>query len=189
MAANRTPQKKHRSGCLIPLGLYVALLGVGFFATRAPMITDHFDDSVASRFYVATVEETAAGFEYGSLRLNSVRERDPRRPALRFLLPEPEITIDVGDIHHASVIEDHNEWQLIEFNYSNTYTATSIYRAYADRIEPVSFQMISSVGDVFAWALVTMVAVVLYLLVALFNFMRNYRATKQTGAGPPSAPF
>lgn len=172
------PQKEYRTGCLIPLGLYLVVLVIGYFVTRPPMITADFSDSVASRFSVATVAEMADGFEYSILHLSSIRERHLRRPVLRFMLPEPRITINVGDIHHARILEDHGDWQLIEFSYSNTYMATSIYRAYFDRVEPVSFQVTSSVGDVFMVMLFTGVAVGLYLLAAGINFFRNRRARK-----------
>lgn len=182
MDADKKPQKKYRTGCLVPLGLYVAVLMIGYFVTRPPLITeDLYGERTLTRFSVATVVDGENGYEYGRWTLRTVSEIDMGSTPHRFLLPESEITIYVGDIHHASVIEDHGDWQLIEFSYSNTYMATSIYRAYADRVEPVSFQVTAGVGDAFAWLLVTMIAVVLYLLVAFVNFIRNYRAKKQAG--------
>ncbi len=178
METGKKLQKEHRTGCLIPLGLYLAVLVIGFFATRPPLITDDFSGDVARRFSVATVRETDAGFEYGTVRLETVLERHPELPSFGYVLPEQRITIDVGDIHHAVVEEDHGDWQLIEFNYSNNYRATSIYRAYADRVEPISYQMTSSVGDVFLVMLVTGVAILLYLLAALVNFIRHRRAKR-----------
>lgn len=178
MDTGKKLQKRYRTGCLIPLGLYIAVLVIGFYATRPPLITEDFSGHVARSFWVATVREADSGFEYGSVRLETILKREPALPSFRYLLPEQRITIYVGDIHHASIIEDHGDWQLIEFNYSNTYMATSIYRAYADRVEPVSYQLESSVTDALVAMLFTAFAVALYLLVALINFIRNRRAMK-----------
>jgi hypothetical protein len=176
------PKKKHSVGCLIPLGLYVAVLVVGFFVTRPPVITEDFSGQVARSFSVAiVVEETDDGSLYERRTLEIILEQDTGLRPYRYLLPERNITIDNGDIHHATVIEDNGESQLIEFNYSNTYMATSIYRAYEDRIEPVSYQITSSVGDVMMATAVTVVAVLLYLIAVLVNFIRN-RRSKHTGA-------
>jgi hypothetical protein len=171
---------KHRVGCVIPLGLYVAVLVVGFFVTRPPLITEDFPENVARSFSIAIVEGDVGGAVYGRHTLEIVRERNTELRPYRYLLPEREITINNGDIHHVSVLEDHDDWQLIEFNYSNTYTATSIYRAYEDRIEPVSYQVTGSVGDAIMLMMVTAIAVLLYSLAQLANFIRNRRARKHT---------
>lgn len=167
---------KRRVGCLVPLGLYIAVLVIGFLVTRPPLISDNFPEEVVNRFSVAIVEEGADGAVYGRQTLQTVRERDSELPSFRYLLPERNITINVGDIHHATVLEDHGDWQLVEFNYSNTYMATSVYRAYEDRVEPVSYQMTSSVGDVMMAMAVTIIAVLLYFLAVLVNYARNRQA-------------
>jgi len=173
--SSKKADKKHRTGCLVPFGLYVMVLVTGFFVTRPPLITENFPEQTARSFSVAVVEEAEDGYEYGRRTLQTIQERDPELPPFRYLLPEQRITITVGDIHHATVIEDHEDWQLIEFDYSNTYMATSIYRAYADRVEPVSYQMTASVGDAMMAMAVTAIAVLLYLFAALINFVRNRR--------------
>lgn len=177
MSSDKT-NKKRSVGCLIPLGLYVVVLTVGFFVTRPPLITGEFPEATMRSFSIAIVEESGGGFAYARRALQTIQRLNPELPSPRFLLPEPRITIDVGDIHHAEVLEEHGDWQLIEFNYSNTYMATSIYRAYADRVEPVSYQMTSSVGDAMVAMMLTIVAVALYLLAVLINFIRNRRARK-----------
>ena len=149
---------------------------IGFFVTRPPLITEDFSEQTSRSFSVAIIEASNAGYEYGRRTLEVIRERDPELHSFSYLLPEQQITITVGDIHHATIIEDHGDWQLIEFNYSNTYIATSIYRAYEDRIEPVSYQMTSSVGDAMLAMAITIVAVLLYLIGVLINFARNRRA-------------
>jgi len=172
METAKKPQKKFLKGCLIPLGLYVAVLVIGFYATRPPLITENlYGERTLTRFSIATVVDGENGYEYGRWTLRTVSEIGTGSPPRRFLLPEPEITIYVGDIHHARIIEDHDDWQLIEFNYSNTYHSTSIYRAFADRIEPVSYQVNSSVTDALIAMLFTAFSVALYLLVALVNFV------------------
>lgn len=171
---------RRRVGCLVPLGLYIAVLVVGFFVTRPPLITGSFPDNVARNFSIAIVEEDTDGVVYGRRTLESVLEGNAELRPYRYLLPEREITVDVGDIHHATVLEDNGESQLIEFNYSNTYMATSIYRAYEDRVEPVSYQVTASVGDAMMLMALTVVAVLLYSLAQLVNFIRNRRARKNT---------
>lgn len=178
--------QKHRSGCLIPLGLYLLVVTGVYFVTRPPLITeDFFNEPVSRQFSVATVRMIGSDREYGRWVLAGVATRDASDAEISFLLPEPEITIYVGDIHHASILEDHADWQLIEFNYSNTYMATSIYRAWADRVEPVSFQVTSSVGDVFLLFALTVVALSVYLLLVLVNFFRNRRLRKTVSTENP----
>jgi hypothetical protein len=172
---------KHRVGCLIPIGLYFAVLVVGFFVTRPPLITEDFPEQVVRSFSVAVVEEADNGSNYERRTLEIIQERNTDSRPYRYLLPERNITIDNGDIHHATVIEDNGASQLIEFNYSNTYMATSIYRAYEDRVEPVSYQMTSSVGDVMMAMVFTVVAALLYLIARLINYIRN-RRSKNAGA-------
>jgi len=165
---------------LIPLGLYGAVMVIGFFVTRPPLITEDFSENVARSFSIAIVEESTDGAVYGRRTLETVLERGAELRPYRYLLPERQITINNGDIHHATVLDDNGESQLIEFNYANTYMATSVYRAYEDRIEPVSYQMTSSVGDVMMAMAFTVVAVLLYALARLVNFIRHRRAGKNT---------
>jgi len=176
-------EKRHRTGCLLPLGLYVAVLVTGYLVTRPPLITEDFSGPTSRSFSIAVVEETDAGYHYGRQTLETIQVRDAGLPSLAYLLPQQRVTIDVGDIHHATVIEDHDDWQLIEYDYSNTYMATSVYRAYTDRIEPVSYQMTSSVGDAIGFMAVTILALLLYLLAASVNYVRN-RRNKGVRAGP-----
>jgi len=172
--------KKHKVGCLVPLGIYVAVLIVGYWVTRPPLITDDFSEPISRSFSVAIVEDTGSGFRFGRRTLETTLERDPALPSLRYLLPHDEITIDVGDFHYALILEDHGDWQLVEYDYSNTYMATSIYRAYDNRIEPVSYQVTASVGDAMLLMVFTFAALVLYGLAVLINFVRNRRAESAT---------
>jgi len=170
--SDTTSKRKRGVGCLLPLGLYVVSLVVIIFLTRPPEITDDFSGRTARMFSVATVSQAGNGPDYGVTSLEALQTRSPDLSPQRFLLPEENVTISAGDIHRVTVLEDHGDWQLIRFNYSNSYTATSVYRAFAGRIEPVSFRMTSSIGD-------GMIAIVLivpvYLLALLITFIRNRR--------------
>ena len=166
--------KKYRTGCLFPLGMYLLAAVVMYYITLPPVITD-FNENNARTFSIATVVPTEEGYVYGRTTLESFEERQKQVPDLVFLLPQEKITIEMGDIHHAVVLSDHGDWQLIEFHYSNTYMASSIYKAYADRIEAVSFQMRFSVGHVM---IAIMMVVPVYLLALLTTFIRNRRARR-----------
>jgi hypothetical protein len=71
--------------------------------------------------------------------------------------------------------ENHGDWQLIEFNYSNTYDSTSIYTVHLDRVEPVYFRINSHVGQVM---LALPLVPVIYVLAVLITFIRNWRARR-----------
>ena len=73
----------------------------------------------------------------------------------------------------VKVLEDHGEWQLIEFNYSNTYDTTSVYKAFPDRVEPVYFRINAHVGQAM---LALPLVVVVYVLAVSITFIRNWRA-------------
>jgi hypothetical protein len=157
----------------MPFGLYVGLLIVGIFVTRPPLITDDFSGTTARRFSIAIVTEVDGDNQYERRTLETLQESGREIPSFSFLLPEDRNIIVAGDIHHVTVLEDHGDWQLIKFNYSNTYTATSIYRAYVDRVEPVSYQMNSSFADV---VVVFAMIVPAYLLALVITFVRNRKA-------------
>ncbi len=165
--------RKRRTGCLLPLGLYLLAVVVMYFITLPAAVTDDFTGNTARIFSIATVISSQGGNQYRRTTLETVEARDEELPALVFLLPDKEITIDNGDIHHVTVLEDHDDWQLIEFDYANTYIAKSIYRAYADRIEPVSFRMVSHAGQ----AMLAFILIVpVYLVAWLITVIRNQRA-------------
>ncbi len=170
---NAKTARKRRTGCLLPLGLYLLAVVVMYFITLPEAVTDDFTGNTARIFSIATVIPSQDGNQYRRTTLETVEARDEELLALVFLLPEKKITIDTGDIHHVTVLEDHDDWQLIEFNYANTYMAKSIYKAYADRVEPVSFRMASHVGQAML-ALVLIVPV--YFVAWLITVIRNRRA-------------
>jgi len=177
--SDAAPEKKkfwkHRTGCLLPLALYIAAAAAMYFVTRPPAVTSDFDGQVASTFSVAVVIEKQDGFEYARTTLETINARQPELPPERYLLPEPEIRTNSKYFYVIKILEDHGDWQLIEFNYSNTYNSTSIYKAYPDRVEPVYFRINSHVGQAM---LALPLALVVYLFAVLIAFIRNLRARR-----------
>jgi hypothetical protein len=166
---------QHRTGCLLPLALYVAAATAMYFVTRPAAVTSDFDGQAAGTFSVAVVIEVQDGYEYVRTTLETISSRHPELPPQRYLLPEPEIRMDYENFYVAKVLENHEDWQLIEFNYSNTYHSTSIYKAYPDRVEPVYFRINSHVGQAM---LALPLAVAIYLFAVLITFTRNWRARR-----------
>ena len=134
-----------------------------------------FGGQAARTFSVAVVIEEQDGFEYLRTTLETINSRHPELPPERYLLPVPEIRMSYENFYVVKVLEDHGDWQLIEFNYSNTYDSTSIYKAYTGRVEPVYFQINSHVGQVM---LAVPLALVIYVLAVLITFIRNWRARR-----------
>ena len=151
-----------------------------YFVTRPPAVTSEFNDQVASTFSVAVVTEKHDGFDYVRTTLETINARHPELPPARYLLPESEIQMVYENSYVAKVLEDHGDWQLIEFHYSNTYDSTSIYKAYPDRVEPVYFRINSHVGQVM---LALPLVLVVYVLAVLITFIRNWRARRSDVEG------
>lgn len=151
------------------------------YITSTPEQTQDFTGRTAHEFTVAAFVTSNANEEdnYRVFNLERLNAGGLDFTNLTFLLPQKSITLYVGDIHSAEILEDHGEWQLVAFYYSNTRTSTSIYRAYRDRIEPVSYTLTSSVGHVFGAVFLLVPALVLSLIVtAIFNWhTRRRRAT------------
>jgi len=167
---NEPDSRKYRSGCLVPLGIYIGLIVIGFFVTRPPLITGDFSGNIAGRFSIAITDEVDGQETYQRRTLEWVLEHISELPEPGFLLAERKIIIDNGDIQRVAVLEEHDDWQLIKFSYSNGYTSTSIYRAYTGRVEPVSYQMTSSFADVIMIFVLVLPA---YLLAWIATFFRN----------------
>lgn len=164
---------KHRTGCLLPLTLYVVAAIALFFVTRPFAVTSDFEHQAADIFSVALVFERQDGFEYARTTLEMINARDLELPPQRYLLPEPEVRFSDGNSYVVKVLEDHGHWQLIEFNYLNTYNSTSVYEAHSDRVVPVYFRINSHVGQAM---LALPLAVAVYVLAVLITFIRNWRA-------------
>ena len=180
---NRDPaeRKSERSsrGVLIFVAIYGVSLVVLFFLST-PTETDDFTGPVARNFTVAGIVAGGDANEqpYRVFALARMNSGELNLDGVSFLLPKPKITINVGDIHRAKILEDHGDWQLVQFDYSNTHTSTSIYRAYADRIEPVSYRLTSSPMHMFAVLLLFIVALVLTGIITGVLKWRARRALK-----------
>ena len=150
---------------------------VGLYYVSTPTITDGFTGSVARNFTVAGIVAggDAIGQPYRVYTLEHLNFVELNLDGVSFLLPKSKITINVGDIHRAKILEDHGDWQLVQFDYSNTRTSASIYRAYADRIEPVSYRLTSSVTHMFAVLLLFVIALV---ITGIITGVLNWRARR-----------
>jgi hypothetical protein len=82
---------KHRTGCLLPLALYVAVATAMYFVTRPPAVTSDFGGQEARTFSVAVVIEEQDSFEYRRTTLETINSRHPEFPPERYLLPVPEV--------------------------------------------------------------------------------------------------
>jgi len=164
--------KRKSSGCMSFIVIYgLCLIGI-YFAGTPPEETKEFTGRTAREFTVAGVMtgNLNEGVTYRVFNLEYLNSGELDLTDLTFLLPERSATINVGDIHRAEILEDNGEWQLVAFHYSNTRTSTSIYRAYRDRIEPVSYKLTSHVGQAFSAIIFVIPALVLSMIVtAILN--------------------
>lgn len=117
----------------------------------------------ALRLKPAPQEAKFVGYTLSSIRSGKV---DPS--AISFLLPNEPFEIAQGDIHSVSVLERHAEWQLVEYRFANTYDSVSRYRAFKDRIEPLSYRITMHPG-VFIWAFLLLIPA--WLVGALVNLV------------------
>ena len=166
-------KKKRGVGCLLALAIYIPAVIIGYFLTLPDEVTDDFEGRNARLFAVATVLIDDGEVTYGSTSLEEVRELPAGMPLAEFMLPEPHVKISTHDIHNVYVLEDHGDWQLIEFNYANSHTSRSVYRAYSDHVEPVSFRITSHAGQaMLALALI----IPTYVVAWLITYVRRRRA-------------
>jgi len=180
---NRDPverkNERSSSGVLIFVAIYGVSLAALFFLST-PTETNDFTGLVAENFTVAGIVAGGDAIEqpYRVFTLARMNSGELNQDGVSFLLPKPKITINVGDIHRARILEDHGDWQLVQFDYSNTRTSTSIYRAYADRIEPVSYRLTSSPMHMFAVLLLFVIALAITGIIASVLKWRARRALK-----------
>lgn len=139
------------------LVVYAASVTWMYFAST-PEITGNFSEREQQDFRVAAVKTGAASKspEYVSYTLAQLRKPSLDLSQVSFLLPEKVVEIPGGDIHRATVLESHSSWQLVEYDYGNTHSSSSRYRAFKERIEPVSYRITFHPGIVI-WAIVLLV--------------------------------
>ena len=141
-----------------------------------------FTGRTAQNFKIAGVVTDPGPSEapYRVLNLGYLRSGNADLDELTFLLGQARLTINVGDIHTVERLESHGDSQLVAFHYANTHTSTSIYRAYADRIEPVSYRVTSGVGQVFmAGGLFLPILIGTILFVVIYNWLARRRARSE----------
>ena len=99
-------------------------------------------------------------------------------PTLRFLLSVNEVELPGGDLHKAVLVQKSGDWQLVEYRYANTVDSTSRYRAYADRVEPISHRVTLHPGLLIAYVLLAFPAWLAAFIVAWL--WRRFRAKGST---------
>lgn len=170
-------------GRLTHFVVYAVALTVMYFA-RTPEITGNFTENQASHFHVAAVrlkaEPNKGGYAaYSLAQLNSGKVD---LASLSFLLPQDVIASDalgiVGhDTHRVRVLERHPDWQLVEYQYGNTHDSVSRYRAFKDRIEPVSYRVTMHMGLMLAAIVLLFPA---WIVGAIINAIWNAIARRRT---------
>lgn len=138
------------SNGLIFTALYLPLMLLAWLLMRQPPVTGEFPEKVARRFNVVQVTGNTQRATHRSISLWSLRDGAAAGSDVRYRLQVPELELHEGDVSRVRVVEDHGQWQLIEYYYANTHSSISVYRAWEDRVQPVSYQMTSHVGLGFA---------------------------------------
>ena len=153
-------------GFLLVYGLCVALMVV---LTVGKVETSPLSERSLGMFRVALVESGADGAAPRVVGLPLQYLPDPGEDGRErsFLLPESRVRIEQGDVQTAEVLEEHGDWQLVAYHYANTVSTVSIYRARRDTVEPVSFQLVSHIGQGFYAMFLLVPAYLLTLLLTL----------------------
>jgi len=176
-------------GCLTYLAVYGLMVAIMYIVTTQKVPGDALTRSEAAAFHIAVVAKKSPEDKDGeifafSTTLDGYKNLhiDPAR--MSFLLPDRpvEVSREGANLHKITVLERHADWQLIEYHFGNTYSSKSRYRAYRDRVEPVSFHWVMSFG-IFLNSIALVIPAL--LLVAIINFARRKasRAKDRTGAG------
>jgi hypothetical protein len=163
---------KSSPGHLTHFVVYVVALTAMYFAST-PEVTEHFTEGQERDFHVAAIKliKDANGVEgpvYMAYSLQLLKSGKVDLASVSFLLPQDAVNVfpDSGDINKATVLERHSDWQLIEYQFGNSHDSISRYRAFKDRIEPVSYRMTMNVG-LFLGAIVLLIPV--WIVSAVIN--------------------
>jgi hypothetical protein len=169
-AQNRSP------GSLTKYVVYAVALPVMYLA-MTPKITGNFTENEARGFRIAAVKsmkdaKDAKGAEYIAYSLAQIQSGKVDLQAVSFLLPQDVTNVypDSGDTNEATVLERHSDWQLVEYRFGNSHSSTSQYRAFKDRIEPVSYRITMHMGLLFGAILLLVPA---WIVAALVNAIWN----------------
>ena len=157
-----------------------------------PLFVPIYLASVLLAYFALTPEQTG-NFERSAkqFRVMAFRDGKPvpttlaalaqRDPALRFLLPGREVDLPGGDLHRAVVTEKGADWQLVTYEFGNTISSTSRYRAFADRVDPISHRVTFHPGLLVA-LLVLMLPAWLVAFLAAWAWRRLRRARAPSGS-------
>lgn len=174
MTNSRT--KDRSPGSLTKYVVYALALPAMYFVVT-PEFTGNFTESQARHFRVAAVKlikdaKGAEGSDYRAYSLLQLQSEKVDLASVSFLLPQDVVNVfpDSGDLNRATVLERHSDWQLIEYHFGNTHDSVSRYRAFKDRIEPVSYRVTGGVGLIFG-AIVLLVPV--WIVSAVINWIWN----------------
>ena len=157
-----------RTGPLfVPIYLVSAVLA---YVAFTPEQTGHFERS-AKEFRVMA-------FRDGKPVPTTLAALAKRDPTLRFLLPAArEVDVPGGDLHRATVTEKGADWQVVTYEFGNTISSTSRYRAFADRVEPISHRVTFHPGVLIMLVALTLPAWLAALLAAwAWRRLRTARA-------------
>jgi len=139
-------------GYLTHLVVYVVAVTAMYFAST-PEVTGNFTERQERDFHVAAVSLSKDGNDANivALSLAQLKAGKVDLASVSFLLPEGSIKVNIpSDLHKVTVLERHADWQLVEYQYGNTHDSTSRYRAFKDRIEPVSYRITMDMGLFFS---------------------------------------
>jgi hypothetical protein len=170
-------KRKGRSpGFLTHLVLYAVAVTV-LHMTATAEIKDNFDRH-ARDFHIAALNlrKDTNEARFRTVALADLRAGKVDLASVSFLLPESKIEIPSSDLHDVRVLERHPDWQLVEYRYGNTHDSTSRYRAFKDRIEPLTYRLTMDPGLFFsALLLILPVMLVAALINAFWRFVDRRR--------------
>jgi hypothetical protein len=174
--------KTSSPGNLTHFVVYAVALTAMYF-TSTPEITGNFTERQERDFHVAAVrlKKDAKDASYVAYSLAQLKAGKVDLASVSFLLPQ-DITdgdaMDVpgSDLHRVTVLERHPDWQLIKYSYGNTHDSISRYRAFKDRIEPVSYRVTMHMG-IFISAFVLLIPAV--IVSAVINAIWNAIARRK----------
>lgn len=173
-----TTKASRKAGGTLAFCVVYAASVMWMYAASTPEITGEPPESDLRSFRVAAVKAGTASNspEYVTFTLAQLRKPGVDRSQVSFLLPEKAVQIPGGDLHRATVLENHSSWQLVEYDFGNTHSSISRYRAYKDRVEPVSYRITFHPGIVI-WAVILFVPAL--ITAAAVNWAWKYIAGKK----------
>lgn len=164
--------KKH-PGCLSLIILYGISMFIVHFALIAPEETKNFTGVVARHFYIAVFPQSGKNVKQipQLINLTQLNSGTYNHAGKTFLLPEKKL---LNSDVEVEILEDHRNWQLVALKYSDMEISCSVYRAYPDRIEPVSYKQTTNIVlIVFAMGLSAVVCLVYSIIFFVFNRLRQ----------------